>query len=191
MIPTNPPTTDIPSMSPTMSPTIDYNAIPDIGDYKISARNSSHGNWILCDGSHLDPNEYPKLFGIIGYSFGAQIIGTVNRFVLPNPLDRVIGMAGTNTLGTETGSETVTLSEANLPSHSHMLARNTVSGDISYSSSTYPYLAVSNNEGDRSYDLYATANAPNWFDSGYTGSGSAVDIIQPTVFIGNLFIYAD
>ena len=190
--PTGSPTVSIePTVSPTTSPTIELSAIPDVGDFKISARNSSHGNWLLCDGTSFSPNVHPELFSVIGYSFGSEIVGTVNQFRLPNPTDRVVGMVGDSyELGEERGSETVTLSTANIPRHTHFLMKNVVSGDLGYTSSR-PYLARSNNEGDRSYDLYNTALTPDNTIVGYTGSGSAVNIVQPTIHIGHLFIYAD
>ena len=55
----------IPSSNPTMKPTLQPTQHIEtyIGDYKISAQNESHGGWKLCDGSFLDSEDYPELFG--------------------------------------------------------------------------------------------------------------------------------
>ena len=80
---------DIPSKSPTKKPTLqpttDLSPYENfVGDFKISAQNTSHGHWLLCDGSFVDPNIYTELFNVIGYSFGSQIVGTVKEYALPN-----------------------------------------------------------------------------------------------------------
>ena len=50
-------TTPTPTNRPTLQPTIDHSVYSNyIGDFKISAQNSRHGNWLLCDGSFLDSN---------------------------------------------------------------------------------------------------------------------------------------
>ena len=60
LVPTQDPseyTTPTPTNRPTLQPTIDHSVYSNyIGDFKISAQNSSHGNWLLCDGSFLDSN---------------------------------------------------------------------------------------------------------------------------------------
>ena len=69
--------------------------------------------------------------------------------------------------------------------------RDVTSIDQGYINGSRPYLARGNNEGTLSYRLYNTALTPDNTIVGYTGSGTAVNIVQPTIHIGNLFIYAD
>ena len=189
-----------PTAQPTLQPTIEIQFVQShfVGDYKISAQTSSHGNWLLCDGSFIDPNHYPQLFSVIGYSFGSKVVGTVNRFALPDVEDHVVGINGNSyTMGTVTGSESVSLNEDNLPSHWHYLARTVCSG--AYSSSSKPHLATYCNvgagatfsDGNNEYTLEATHLSPTQFKSSSVGSGTPINIMQPTVFVGNLFIYAD
>ena len=204
-IPTFAPTqrpSSIPTLSPTqkpsLQPTIDYSFHQNyIGDYKISLRDTNHSNWLLCDGSFIDPIDYPQLFNIIGYTFGQSS----TLFALPDARDHVIGIDGnSNGIGTVRGNEEITLIEDNLPSHWHYVA-NGGACTSNWASSSAPYLAqhcdfnvglYSDGDGNiREYGLKATANEPVQFRSGSVGSGTSINIMQPTVFAGNLFVYSD
>ena len=205
IITTNHPTesivTDLSTTKPTSQPIFDYSDYQHlIGDFKISAHNSSHDNWLLCDGSFIDPNKYPQLFDVIGYSFGSEISGTVTLFGLPDAVDRVVGITGdSNLIGTMRGNEQISLTEDDLPSHWHYLVYGDNGNECTGqpSSSSYPYLAQECtepsgllNDADDEYKLRATTNQPNRLQTGNVGNGTAINIMQPTVFVGNLFIYA-
>ena len=158
--------------------------------------NSSHGNWLLCDGSFIDSTYYPQLFDVIGYSFGS-FSGYPLLFQLPNVSDRVVGIGGNlNSIGTVVGMEKVTLTEDNLPPHWHYLAYGG-SCDGEYSEDTHYYFAQSCTSStwivqstDNYYWMHPNSNPPDRYRSGSVGNGSSVNVMQPTVFVGNLFIYA-
>eukprot|EP01084_Bolivina_argentea_P253790 426451_1 len=186
--------TEYPTGSPTKSPTVNlYQHY--IGDYKISAQSSSHGKWLLCDGSYLSTANYPELFKVIGYTFGKSS----SLFALPDARNRVVGIAGNlNVQGTVRGKENISLSKENMPSHFHHL----VSGGEGYQgiwySQLHPYLAYhydgisSVGLGDYSLRADATDNAiPDRFESSSVGNNTSFSVIQPTAYIGNLFIWAD
>ena len=200
-LPTNLPT-QLPTKSPSESPTEYYEKYNHyIGDYKVSVQSSDHGNWLLCDGSVIDSRDYPLLFAEIGTVFGSS--GTFG-FRLPDLTDKVIGISGIShemgdILGSET--ETFTLSQANIPTHYHWMANSGgCTGD--YSSSTRPYLAdycriddyssTSGGGENYRYEIGATLATPNQYRTSEIGSGSSVtlDIMNPTVYAGNLFIFA-
>ena len=198
--PTASPTTQEPTVSPsnvpTLSPTINENYI---GDYKISAQNSSHGSWLLCDGSFIDPNIYPQLFTVIGYSFGNQISGTVNEFALPDASDRIVGVQGSNMVGKVVGNETISLKEDNLPSHFHYLMNPHICQG-NYNATSRPYLAeycdtttgvITSDSREYNLQAVSTSDMPGRYRSSSIGSGTAISIMQPTLFIGNLFVFAD
>jgi microcystin-dependent protein len=66
--------------------------------------------WLKLDGSTFDANTYPVLFDILGTT------------TLPNMTDRFpVGVSGTKAIKTTGGSATVTLTEAQLPSHDHTM----------------------------------------------------------------------
>eukprot|EP01083_Nonionella_stella_P256449 878970_1 len=193
-IPTVHPVTNAPS---TSQPTIDHFVYENhIGDYKISSQNASHSNWLLCDGSFVDSKDYPKLFGVIRYSFGS-FTGYPSLFALPDATDRVVGIqSDSNAMGYDTGRESVSLATSNIPAHYHYII-NSGSCTGGYSAASRPYLSKDCNVGtgllvneNFEYQHKATANAPNQFRSASVGSGSAFSIMQPTVFVGNLFIWA-
>ena len=180
-------------MEPTLQPTIDEHWI---GDYKISAQISNHGKWLLCDGSFVDINTYPQLFDLIGYSFG----NSSSLFALPDAADRVVGIDGnSNTIGTFTGNEEISLQEDNLPSHWHWLASDSgCNSDNDFTSGSTTYLSwacadsslISNSVNRYSFRPNIDTE-PSAYQSGSVGNGTAFNIMQPTLFVGNLFIYGD
>jgi microcystin-dependent protein len=81
-------------------------------------------NWLnnnkrlICDGSAVSRTEYPRLFNAIGTTFGVGDGSTT--FNLPNYIGKML--FGSKTTVTETGgSQNVTLTENELPSHSHTM----------------------------------------------------------------------
>ena len=80
-------------------------------------------NWLLCDGSVVNRADWPSLFATIGttYNTGGE---STSQFRLPNLKGRVaVGKDATQTefdsLGETGGTKTHTLTEAQLPSHTH------------------------------------------------------------------------
>lgn len=79
--------------------------------------------YLLCDGSAVDRTTYATLFGVIGTTFGAGDGSTT--FNLPDLGGRVpLGVSSTHLLGSTGGSETVTLTESELPSHVHVVPQH-------------------------------------------------------------------
>lgn len=74
--------------------------------------------FLVCDGSTQSAAAYPELFAAIGYNFG----GFGDDFNLPNLLNRVpVGSGADFSLGNTGGEQTHTLSEAEMPVHSHTI----------------------------------------------------------------------
>lgn len=72
--------------------------------------------YLMCDGSDYDPLDYPELFAQIAYYFG----NVGGNFAVPSLIDRnVVGSGGLYSVGDVGGEETVTLTTAEMPSHSH------------------------------------------------------------------------
>ena len=145
-----------------------------VGDYKFSAQTVDNGFWFNCDGRTLLISDYPELYAVIGTSFGYTNQYT---FKLPKAQGRVVGIAGnpntiygtTHSIGHSTGDEEHQISLNEMPSHTH--------------SYTAP-------GGADTYDV-ELANQSCGTSAGTTGSAGGSDpmtIMQPTLFIGNLFI---
>lgn len=81
--------------------------------------------YLLTDGKAYSTETYARLFGVIGYTFGKP---KEKEFNVPNTLGRVRVGAGAGAgltvriLGAKEGTETVTLTEKQMPSHKHQLA---------------------------------------------------------------------
>jgi len=97
---------------------------PFLGEISLFAGPFAPQGWSFANGQLLPINQNAALFSILGTTFGGN--GTTN-FALPDLRGRVpIGMGQgpglTNRqLGQRLGTETVSLSEAQLPAHSHTL----------------------------------------------------------------------
>ena len=156
---------------------------------------------------------YSELYAVIGTTFGSSSDTT---FKIPDCRGKVAGAAGqgsglTNrTIGETTGSETRTLTVDQLPSHTHT---GTTDGSGTHTHTTNATggslgLISSNGNNTASSGLDSTAGEPNLYapiyalsvnDSGYhthtfttnaAGENNAFSIMQPTIFLGNVFIYS-
>lgn len=96
------------------------------GDFKPTGVAAAPTGWLMCDGSTVSRTTYAALFAAIGtsYNIGGEA-GT--DFRLPNGIGRSMIGAGTGTaldatahaLGSYGGTETHTLTVAQMPAHSH------------------------------------------------------------------------
>ncbi|WDE05960.1 phage tail protein [Thalassomonas viridans] len=94
-------------------------AEPFISEIRMFGFNFAPRKWALCDGQELPINQNQTLFALIGTTFGGN---GVSNFALPDMRGRVpVHRGNYQTLGAKGGSEQVTLSEAQLPAHSHTL----------------------------------------------------------------------
>ena len=74
--------------------------------------------WLLCDGSEVSSETYPRLYAVLGNLYGSPEIS--GNFILPNLADRVpVGKSEVTTIGNSGGNSSITLSTNQLPSHSH------------------------------------------------------------------------
>jgi microcystin-dependent protein len=98
---------------------------PYIGEIRLFAFPSIiPGGWLVCDGSILPVASHQALFALLGVAYGGDGRTT---FGLPDLRGRVPvhrdprSSAYPGSQGTKAGTETVALSAANMPLHSHSL----------------------------------------------------------------------
>lgn len=103
---------------------------PFIGEIKLVSFNFAPRNWALCNGQQLPIAQNQALFSLLGTTYGGNGITT---FQLPDLRGRVPMHAGT--LGQESfsqgealGTESVTLTAAQMPLHTHTVMASATGG---------------------------------------------------------------
>jgi microcystin-dependent protein len=95
---------------------------PYIGEIRLFAGNFAPAGWAFCDGSLLSISENEVLFAILGTTYGGDGQST---FAVPDLRGRVPVGAGqgqglsNRSLAESGGQQSITLTTANMPSHSH------------------------------------------------------------------------
>lgn len=170
---------------------------PVTGDMKMSFVPTDHIGWLVCDGRSLSTTQYNLLFQVIGYQFG----GSGSTFQLPNPAGGLVGVVGqrsttvTTTLhpaGQEVGEETHTLTIPEIPSHAHTITdpghnhsyinqQNDQNTDNAFSTET---------AADQADLNQTTGTSTTGITINATGGSLSHNNMQPTLFMGNMFIYS-
>jgi microcystin-dependent protein len=124
----------------------------------IFAGNFAPRAWMYCDGSILAISQNDALFSLIGTTYGGDGIST---FALPDLRGRIPVGTGNGAglapivLGQRAGSESVTLTQANLPAHSHTMSASVGTSSSNADGSKNP----SHTLATTPTPLYAPANA--------------------------------
>lgn len=106
---------------------------PFIAEIRIFAGNFAPRGWAFCDGQLLPIAQNTALFSLIGTTYGGDGRSTT---ALPDLQGRAPMHPGrgpgltSRRLGQRGGVETVTLSEAQMPNHTHTMRANTNAGDL-------------------------------------------------------------
>jgi microcystin-dependent protein len=164
-----------------------------IGDTKMSSIAHDHAGWMLCDGRLLDKEYYKFLHNIIGDAFGENEEGT--HFRIPNGSGRVaaaIGSAGPGMndwkMGDMSGEEMHQLTIAEMPAHKH--GSLDVSGNMNGDGVT----GTSGSEAESEFaasgsGVKVAGSNVHQHTIGSTGGSQPHNTIQPTIYVGNMFIY--
>ena len=161
-----------------------------VGDTKTSLQSTDHSNWLLwTNGRILSRITYATLWNFVNTNslvatglFGAG--DGVATFTMGNINGKAIGITGSGTgltvrtLGASVGTETQTLTVANLPSHTHVLRGDSASGIGDVTSAD----RVLQNNGGAIQDAITK-------DTDATGSNTAHNNMQPTIFL-NFFVFS-
>jgi len=137
----------IADFQPTLNPNLDelecdVMKIP-IGTIVCFAGSTPPENWLLCDGSTPLQADYPELYTMIGTTYGSG--GGAGTFRLPDFRSRVAvgketGSTNFGGLGYVGGAETHTLTEAQMPAHTHPIGNGSQSGYVYFRNTVSPTL---------------------------------------------------
>ena len=96
---------------------------PFISELRLMSFNFPPRGWALCNGQQLPINQNQALFSLLGTTYGGNGQTT---FALPNLQGRVpIHTGNGHTLGEAAGASTVTLTQQQMPQHTHTLSAQT------------------------------------------------------------------
>lgn len=113
---------------------------PYVGEIRLFGGNFAPADWAFCDGSLQSIASNGALFNLIGTTYGGD---GINTFALPDlrgriPLHQGQGADGINyILGQIAGSESVTLTSQQIPSHSHAPMGASTGGQTTPVGNTY------------------------------------------------------
>jgi microcystin-dependent protein len=106
---------------------------------------NSIGGYLLCDGSAVSRTTYTDLFTLIGTTYGSG--DGSQTFNLPDFRDTILkgASATTDTLGTTTGANSITIDESSYTTHTH---------NISIDSHTHTFQPIYDVVDDQEYYMF-------------------------------------
>jgi microcystin-dependent protein len=131
---------------------------PYVGEIRMFGGNFAPAGWQFCNGALLPISENEVLFQLIGTTYGGDGQET---FAVPDLQGRVavhMGQGGglsNYVIGQQGGTETVTLTTQQIPSHNHLVMASAVAGTVST-----PTNAVLANGSATNTNVYL--NPGNW-----------------------------
>lgn len=156
---------------------------PFLGEIKAVGFDFAPQGWALCNGQLISVSANTALFSLLGTTYGGN--GTTD-FALPNLNGRVVVGVGQSSgtspyvLGQSGGSESVTLSLAQIPQHLHALQTSDQMANVPASSGNY---LPSNGGKGGGANLYAgsvgTLQSMNQSSIGPAGSSQGHPNVQP------------
>ncbi len=103
-------------------------AEPFLSEIRLFSFNFAPKGWAQCNGQQLPINQNQALFALLGTTYGGNGQTT---FALPNLRGRCAMHFGNgHTLGEAAGSEAVTLSQSQMPAHTHFMNAASKDGDV-------------------------------------------------------------
>src|SRR3990172_7821287 len=111
-------------------------AQPYVGEIRIFAGNFAPAGWMFCEGQSLPISENETLFQLIGTTYGGDGQST---FALPDLRGRLPLHQGNGFILAETGgAEEITLTQNQIPAHSHPLLASAGPGKLNSPAGNVP-----------------------------------------------------
>ncbi|WP_215410273.1 tail fiber protein [Janthinobacterium sp. JC611] len=142
-----------------------------VGEIRQFAFSRVPNGWFACDGSLKSIADYQVLFVLLGTTYGGD---GQNTFGLPDlrgqlPLHQGQGTGLTNrVIGAYGGSETVTLTTATIPQHTHTYYATNTTADVATPGPTLALGAATG--GDNMYATSAAGSVPLVLSTAACGS---------------------
>lgn len=156
-----------------------------LGEIRLFAGTYAPVGWHFCDGTLMSVADNNALFSIIGVTYGGDAIST---FQLPDLRGRAPVSNGSSAasatnyqLGAMFGVEQVTLTQSNLPQHSHGIMVSTEQGDTN--SPLGSCIAVGSSTGYKAYSAEDTVALNPQTIGVSPGSGAAHTNMMPFLCI--------
>ena len=150
-------------------------AEPFLGEMRIVGFNFAPKGWAQCDGQILPIDQNQSLYSLLGTIYGGD--GRTS-FALPDLRGRVpMHFDGTYREGSKGGEEAVSLSTAQIHSHTH-----TPNGTTAAASEVRPAGEMPPTTEVNTYKASGKLTNMN-IDSALTGGGTGHDNIQPTLVV--------
>ena len=152
-----------------------------IGEIRMFAGNFAPKDWAFCQGQLLSISQNTALFSILGTTYGGD--GRVT-FALPNLSGRVpvgVGQGAGLTnrqLGEMSGTETVTLTTAQMPAHSHTVNAVTADGNQNLPTNNLP---ANTKTLDKEYSDANANTTMNPTMIGVSGGSQPFGVMQPSL----------
>lgn len=154
---------------------------PFIAEIRIFAGNFAPRSWAFCDGQLLPISNNTALFSLIGTTYGGDGRTTM---ALPDLQGRAPMHPGrgpgltARRLGEKVGVETVTLTEAQIPSHRHTARAENTFGNVTTPDNTS---SLTRSAAGNAYQSNTTANLVDMASGtlSTTGGGQSHDNVQP------------
>ena len=162
---------------------------PYLGEIRMFAGNFAINGWALCNGQILSISQNSALFSLLGTTYGGNGQTT---FALPDLRGRVPIHMGQGPglsnymLGQQTGSESITLLQNQMPAHNHAVSAVSSGGNQASPAAGYPAVESTGTSLDYSSSNPNTTMSPGMIAA--AGGNQPHSNIQPV--LGVNFIIA-
>jgi microcystin-dependent protein len=151
---------------------VDQSDAPYIGEIRVFSFNFAPKYWAQCNGQEMTIQGNMALFALLGTQFGGNGSTT---FCLPDLRSRVPMHTATGSAGQPGGEAAHTLTQAEMPTHNHiMYGSGVIGGNI-----PGPDKRIANNQPGSLYGPVASTVPMNTGIIGYTGGNQPHENRQP------------